>query len=64
MRKYFIKISYFPNPSNDFIIVKNLNSSIAYEIINLSGKRVISGISDRKIEIKNLEKEFIFSDNF
>ena len=50
----------FPNPSNDFITVKNLNSTIAYEIINLSGKRVKTGISDGEIEIKNLENGIYF----
>ena len=50
----------FPNPSSDFITVKNLNSIKAYEIINLSGKTIKTGISDGEIEIKNLENGIYF----
>lgn len=45
----------YPNPSNDFINLKNLNSISEYEIINLSGKIIKTGISEGEIEIKNLD---------
>jgi hypothetical protein len=50
----------FPNPSTDFITVKSLNPVIAYEIINLSGKTIKTGISDGEIEIKNLDNGIYF----
>ena len=50
----------FPNPSTDFITVKSLNPVIAYEIINLSGKTIKTGISDVEIEIKNLDNGIYF----
>ncbi len=50
----------YPNPSNDFINLKNLNSISEYEIINLSGKIIKTGISEGEIEIKNLDNGIYF----
>ena len=50
----------YPNPSNDFINLKNLNSISEYEIINLSGKIIKTGISEGVIEIKNLDNGIYF----
>ena len=52
-----IKASIFPNPSNEFIHIDNIESEINYRIYNLLGEEVFSGVAlpKEKIEIQELE---------
>lgn len=45
----------FPNPSSDYIFVKNINAK-QYEIYDVSGKKISFGKFKEKISIENLQK--------
>ncbi|MBC2846053.1 BspA family leucine-rich repeat surface protein [Winogradskyella flava] len=55
-------ISLYPNPTTDYIRVKNLNTQDNYAIYNILGKRVDAGqlLTDSKISIAQLEKGIYF----
>lgn len=54
---YNKEISIYPNPANDYLIVKSANKINAIEIIDISGKVIISkdNIKDNEIRISTIE---------
>ncbi|MEN3322683.1 T9SS type A sorting domain-containing protein [Mariniflexile soesokkakense] len=50
------KVSLFPNPSNDYITISNLQEKENYSIINALGQEVLKGniINKEGIDIRNL----------
>lgn len=51
-----LKITLFPNPSNDYISISNINEKLTYSIINALGQEVSKGIisNNQKVDIRNL----------
>lgn len=51
-----MNIKLFPNPSNDYISISNLNQEENYEIYNIIGQKVRRGIvlENEKIDIQSL----------
>lgn len=51
-----LKITLFPNPSNDYISISNLNEKLSYSIINALGQEVSTGTisSNETVDIRNL----------
>ena len=56
------KLSLFPNPSSNFIIVSNLKSTESYLIINQIGQEIKRGIisNKEKIDIRNFTNGLYF----
>ncbi|WP_282043130.1 BspA family leucine-rich repeat surface protein [Winogradskyella flava] len=55
-------VTLYPNPTTDYIRVKNLNTRDMYTIYNVLGKRVDAGqlLTDSKISVAQLEKGIYF----
>ncbi len=56
-------ISIHPNPSSDYITIKNINTAVNYQIIDLNGAIIIKGSvngSDNKINIECLSPGLFF----
>ena len=48
-----LKISVYPNPTKDYVRISNLeNKTIAYSLVDLSGKVLLNGIIKNKAENK------------
>ncbi|PQJ80099.1 T9SS type A sorting domain-containing protein [Polaribacter porphyrae] len=57
----FKKVVLYPNPSNEYIQVLNLDKKANFSIINLKGQEILKGnIKDEKISIKNLKPGLYF----
>ncbi|QQV01562.1 MULTISPECIES: BspA family leucine-rich repeat surface protein [Chryseobacterium] len=50
-------LNIYPNPTSDFIYIKNLKDAESYEILDISGRIIAQEkLVDNKIDIKNLQK--------
>jgi hypothetical protein len=49
------KISVFPNPATDMLTVQGLKTMVNFEIINVTGAVVLSGVTNERINISELQ---------
>jgi len=47
-------ISVFPNPATQFLTVRGLKAIINFEIVNITGATVLSGVTNGKIDVSEL----------
>ena len=58
--KKVLTFKIFPNPSNNIIQIKNLDSSIKYEILSISGTSICRGTSNGILDIQHLSNGIYF----
>ena len=58
--KKVLNFKIFPNPSNNIIQIKNLDSSIKYEILSISGASIYRGTSNGILDIQYLSNGIYF----
>ena len=58
--KKVLTFKIFPNPSNNIIQIKNLDSSIKYEILSISGTSICRGTSNGILDIQYLSNGIYF----
>jgi hypothetical protein len=50
------EISVYPNPTTDFLYFENINANSEYVVYDITGKAVISNISESSIEILDVKR--------
>ena len=58
--KKVLTFKIFPNPSNNIIQIKNLDSSIKYEILSISGTSICRGTTNGILDIQYLSNGIYF----
>ena len=54
------RFAIYPNPVNDFLILKGLDIEKTFAIYSVKGQKIISGISNTKINVSQLAKGMYF----
>jgi len=53
-------ITVYPNPASNYIVLREVKKGLHFSIIDLNGKEVLNGLTEKQVDISNLEKGVYF----